>query len=210
MNRIIVTILLVELLLPAQCLTAQENNAQPTTQDTLPVLQRYDAAIGFDAPPRHSVGGLIGPLYLGVTWKARPAAHFAVQTDLVVQAPYSFFFPFKGRVWNLEQSDNSPVDIALFGGYLNVNFLYNSHRIGRQFDWFIGGGVRAGYLFGMITLGGFYGGVDLMAGFDWHSRRIPLDVSFDLRPFVGIIGGNTDRPFGMCDIPITVSLRRRF
>lgn len=181
-----------------------------TWPETVPVKPRHDAGYaGFDMPSRHCVGGLIGPLYLGATWKARPREHFAVQTDLVVQFPYCIFFPFEGAVWGTDNAYNG-IDIGIYGAYINVNFLYNSHRLGRQFDWFIGGGVRAGYQFGFVTLGGGYGGVDFMTGFDWHSRRVPLDVSFDIRPFVGVMGYASAECFGMFDLPITVSLRRRF
>lgn len=115
-----------------------------------------------------------------------------------------------------DNSFKATADLALYSPYINVLFLYNSCRAGKHFDWYIGGGPRIGFIGLYEYSAGFYCGASLAAGFEWHSFKKPLDISFDIRPFFGLHPHFRDVPvektvtIGVFDCPLTVSFRRRF
>ena len=101
--------------------------------------------------------------------------------------------------------------VSLLSASVSPIFLYNSLS-GKHYDWYIGGGPSCGFTTILhsersITVGGL-----LCVGVEWHFKEKQMDVGLDLRPSAScfIDDRNQYAPCGIFDIPLTVSIRKRF
>lgn len=173
---------------------------------------------------KHSLGGQIGApvLSAGISWKARPTEHFAVQTDFSIgfeELNLTTYIPGFDYMIMRPTPNEYALQHLFWGGSLfvfslNTNFVYQSRDF-NNFEIFIGAGPQISYnLMSSVRFGG-----SVIFGFDYHCPKIPLDVSLDIRPTL-LCGlpeypyiGRRDDTFSnylITTMPLTISLRRRF
>lgn len=184
----------------------------------------------------HQLGAMVGLSEIGISWKARPTEHFAVQTDLVFLSFFQCYATTLHEMYGVVyapklepplpgEGPHPPMltntSTSFYSPYFNVNFLYQSRRLGKHFDWYAGGGLRLGYASEMdeFSLGNvFLPGATLAVGFEWHSFRYPLDIALDIKPFFGVAidcdrytsAENKPAPIGVFKFPLAVTFRGRF
>lgn len=170
----------------------------------LPNLRAQDSV-------KHSLGGSIGipGLRLGISYKVQFQNNFAILLDGGVGSMNVYLMtPCEIRHRTI---DVCSCGVSLLSASISPIFLYNSLS-GKHYDWYIGGGPSCGFTNILnaersITVGGL-----LCVGFEWHFKEKQMDVDLDLRPSAScfIDHRNQYTPCGIFDMPLTVTIRKRF
>ena len=133
------------------------------------------------APYKASIGGLLGYLGMGTSFKTFFTEHISFQTDIF------------GKLVLTMQADESNLGAALYPALeLNTNVMYQKRikeRKKSELFWVIGGGLSLGC---DLLHGNGKFGANVIIGWEYVFKNKPLAFQIDLRPGYGMLFNSGD------------------